>query len=111
MEATKGATVAITAKTRSSGTVKVCQLLNCHVPAVHVLSRHAAKWDRMRPRVSDLRLVLGDVCTLLIVPVATVGTDSAPRPAAVCHVASCEFHPGETVKTDVIGSENATPSP
>ncbi|MDO8119922.1 polysaccharide biosynthesis protein [Isoptericola sp. b490] len=108
LEATQGATVAITGGTGSFGSTMVRHLLDNGVGQVHVFSRDEAKQDEMRTRYGDSRLkfFLGDVRDADSVMNAFVDVDFVFHAAALKQVPSCEFFPQQAVKTNVTGSHN-----
>ncbi|MDO8108512.1 polysaccharide biosynthesis protein [Isoptericola sp. b441] len=108
LEATQGATVAITGGTGSFGSTMVRHLLDNGVGQVHVFSRDEAKQDEMRTRYADSRLkfFLGDVRDADSVMNAFVDVDFVFHAAALKQVPSCEFFPQQAVKTNVTGSHN-----
>ena len=103
-----GARVAITGGTGSFGSMMAGHLLERGVTAVHIFSRDEAKQDDMRRRFSDsrLRFFLGDVRDHSSVIDAFHGTDFVFHAAALKQVPSCEFFPGQAVKTNIEGSHN-----
>lgn len=112
MTAISGSTVAITGGTGSFGSTMARHLLERGVAKVHILSRDEAKQDEMRRRFSDarLRFFVGDVRDQDSVAGALVDTDFVFHAAALKQVPSCEFFPGQAVKTNVVGSHNVIES-
>lgn len=104
----KGATVLVTGGTGSFGATMVRRLLSQGVDSVRVFSRDEAKQDEMRRRLADgrARFYLGDVRDSSSVREATKGADFVFHAAALKQVPSCEFFPGQAVRTNVEGSSN-----
>ncbi|HEX7159499.1 MAG TPA: polysaccharide biosynthesis protein [Edaphobacter sp.] len=103
-----GMKVLITGGTGSFGATMVSRLLSRDVAEVRIFSRDEAKQDDMRRRLSDLRtrFYLGDVRDYESVADAMQGVDLVFHAAALKQVPSCEFFPGQAVRTNVIGSAN-----
>lgn len=105
-----GAKLLITGGTGSFGNAVLRRFLNQGVGEIRILSRDEKKQDDMRKAYSDpkLKFYIGDVRDLSSVMGAMRGVDYVFHAAALKQVPSCEFHPMEAVKTNVIGTENAT---
>jgi UDP-N-acetylglucosamine 4,6-dehydratase len=103
-----GMKVLITGGTGSFGATMVSRLLSHDVAEVRIFSRDEAKQDDMRRRLSDprTRFYLGDVRDYGSVADAMRGVDLVFHAAALKQVPSCEFFPGQAVRTNVIGSAN-----
>jgi UDP-glucose 4-epimerase len=100
--------VLITGGTGSFGQTMVRRLLDWDVGEVRVLSRDEAKQDDMRRQLGDerVRFQVGDVRDFDTVSRATRDVDFVFHAAALKQVPSCEFHPLEAVRTNVLGSAN-----
>lgn len=100
----------ITGGTGSFGNAVLRRFLQTGVREVRILSRDEKKQDDMRKRyVSEkLKFYIGDVRDPPSVTNAMRGVDFVFHAAALKQVPSCEFHPMEAVKTNVIGTENTT---
>lgn len=100
----------ITGGTGSFGNAVLRRFLESSIGEIRILSRDEKKQDDMRRRYSSnkLKFYLGDVRDPASVLNAMRGVDYVFHAAALKQVPSCEFHPMEAVKTNVLGTENAT---
>lgn len=98
----------ITGGTGSFGNAVVRRLLSSGVREIRIFSRDEKKQDDMRKRYGDskLKFYIGDVRDSRSVASAMRGVDFVFSAAALKQVPSCEFHPMEAVRTNVIGTEN-----
>lgn len=98
----------MTGGTGSFGASVVSRLLGLNVGEIRVFSRDEKKQDDMRRRYfnSKLKFYLGDVRDYSSVFNVSQGVDFVFHAAALKQVPSCEFHPMEAVKTNVLGTEN-----
>lgn len=98
----------ITGGTGSFGNAVLRRFLSTDVREVRILSRDEKKQDDMRKKYqnSKLKFYIGDVRDYQSVLNATRGADFIFHAAALKQVPSCEFHPLEAVKTNVLGTEN-----
>jgi UDP-N-acetylglucosamine 4,6-dehydratase len=101
-------TLLVTGGTGSFGTAILQRFLCTDIGEIRVFSRDEKKQDDMRKRFSSdkLKFYLGDVRDPSSLLAATRGVDYIFHAAALKQVPSCEFHPMEAVKTNVIGTEN-----
>jgi UDP-N-acetylglucosamine 4,6-dehydratase/5-epimerase len=98
----------VTGGTGSFGNAVLNRFLNTEIAEIRIFSRDEKKQDDMRKRYADtkLKFYLGDVRDYSSVSSACRGVDFIFHAAALKQVPSCEFHPMEAVKTNVIGTEN-----
>ena len=104
----KGKILLITGGTGSFGNAVVRHLVNSDIKEIRIFSRDEKKQDDMRKHYwnSKLKFYLGDVRDARSVLTGMRGVDYVFHAAALKQVPSCEFHPMEAVKTNVIGTEN-----
>jgi UDP-glucose 4-epimerase len=98
----------ITGGTGSFGNAVLRRILESEIREIRILSRDEKKQDDMRKRYnsSKLKFYIGDVRDQQSVINAVRGADYIFHAAALKQVPSCEFHPLEAVKTNVLGTEN-----
>lgn len=101
-------TLLITGGTGSFGNAVLKRFLNSDIAEIRIFSRDEKKQDDMRKRFSHpkLKFYIGDVRDYNSVLNATRGVNYIFHAAALKQVPSCEFHPMEAVKTNVLGTEN-----
>ncbi|MBC1185227.1 polysaccharide biosynthesis protein [Kluyvera sichuanensis] len=102
----------ITGGTGSFGNAVLERFLNTEIKEIRIFSRDEKKQDDMRKKYNNekLKFYIGDVRDYLSVLNASRGADYIYHAAALKQVPSCEFHPMEAVKTNVIGTENVLES-
>lgn len=104
----KDKTLLITGGTGSFGNAVLRRFLDSDVGEIRILSRDEKKQDDMRKRYNNpkIKFYIGDVRDYQSVLNAVRGADFIFHAAALKQVPSCEFHPLEAVKTNVLGTEN-----
>lgn len=103
-----GKTLLVTGGTGSFGNAVLRRFLNSDIAEIRVFSRDEKKQDDMRKRYesSKLKFYIGDVRDKQSVVSAMRGVDYVFHAAALKQVPSCEFHPMQAVRTNVLGTEN-----
>jgi UDP-N-acetylglucosamine 4,6-dehydratase/5-epimerase len=98
----------ITGGTGSFGNAILERFLDYDWDEIRIFSRDEKKQDDMRKKYnsSKLKFYLGDVRDFQSVVNAIRGVDYLFHAAALKQVPSCEFHPMEAVKTNILGTEN-----
>jgi UDP-glucose 4-epimerase len=94
--------------TGSFGNAVLKRFLNTDIKEIRIFSRDELKQDDMRKSYNNdkLKFYIGDIRSRGSVDDAMRGVDFVFHAAALKQVPSCEFHPMEAVKTNVIGTEN-----
>lgn len=104
----EGKCLLVTGGTGSFGNAVLRRFLNSPLAEIRILSRDEKKQDDMRKRYqnSKLKFYIGDTRDYNSVLAAVRGADYVFHASALKQVPSCEFHPLEAVKTNVLGTEN-----
>ncbi len=103
-----GKKLLITGGTGSFGGAVLKRFLNSSIEEIRIFSRDEKKQDDMRKKYasSKLKFYVGDVRDSRSVHAAMRGVDYVFHAAALKQVPSCEFHPMQAVRTNVLGTEN-----
>jgi UDP-N-acetylglucosamine 4,6-dehydratase len=101
-------TLLITGGTGSFGNAVLRKFLDADLNEIRIFSRDEKKQDDMRKRYNSpkLKFYIGDVRDSRSLANAMRGVDYVFHAAALKQVPSCEFHPMEAVRTNVLGTEN-----
>lgn len=103
-----GKKLLITGGTGSFGNAVLKRFLDTDIGEIRIFSRDEKKQDDMRKRFNNakLKFYIGDVRDERSVASAMRGVDYVFHAAALKQVPSCEFHPMQAVRTNVLGTEN-----
>lgn len=98
----------ITGGTGSFGNAVLRRFLKSGIREIRIFSRDEKKQDDMRKKYNDskIKFYLGDVRDERSIAAAVRGVDYVFHAAALKQVPSCEFHPMQAVRTNVLGTEN-----
>ena len=104
----KNKVLLITGGTGSFGNAVLERFLDSDLSEIRIFSRDEKKQDDMRKRFksSKLKFYIGDTREYSSVLNVMRGVDYVFHAAALKQVPSCEFHPLEATKTNVLGTEN-----
>ena len=103
-----GKNLLITGSTGSFGNAVLKGFLDTDIAEIRIFSRDEKKQDDMRKRYvhPKLKFYIGDVRDARSISAAMRGVDYVFHAAALKQVPSCEFHPMQAVRTNVLGTEN-----
>jgi len=104
----KNKVLLITGGTGSFGNAVLKRFLDTDIGEIRIFSRDEKKQDDMRKKFNSdkLKFYLGDVRDENSIAAAMRGVDYVFHAAALKQVPSCEFHPMQAVRTNVLGTEN-----
>ena len=104
----KNKTLMVTGGTGSFGKAVLKRFLYTDIGVIRIFSRDEKKQDDLRKyyNCDKIKFYIGDVRDFSSVLNATRGVDYIFHAAALKQVPSCEFHPMEGFKTNVIGTDN-----
>lgn len=104
----KDKSLLITGGTGSFGNAVLRRFLDSDLREIRIFSRDEKKQDEIRKKYQNpkLKFYIGDVRDYNSILSAMRGVDFVFHAAALKQVPSCEFHPMEAVKTNVLGTEN-----
>lgn len=108
MSTFKNKKLLITGGTGSFGNAVLRRFIDSGLDEIRIFSRDEKKQDDMRKKYNNpkLKFYIGDVRDYQSVLNVVRGVDFIYHAAALKQVPSCEFHPLEAVKTNVLGTEN-----
>ena len=98
----------VTGGTGSFGNAVINRFLDSEISEIRIFSRYEKKQDDMRKHYNNkkLKFYIGDVRDKNSISDVMRGVDYLFHAAALKQVPSCEFHPMQAVKTNIIGTEN-----
>lgn len=103
-----GKTLMITGGTGSFGTTVLDRFIKSDLKKIVIFSRDEKKQEDMRVLLKSDKLTfhIGDTRDLSSVARAMQGVDYVFHAAALKQVPTCEFHPMEAVRTNILGTDN-----
>ena len=104
----KNKIILITGGTGSFGNAIMKKFIDSDIKEIRIFSRDEKKQDDLRKKYnsSKLKLYIGDVRDYNSIVNCVRGCHYIFHAAALKQVPSCEFYPMESVKTNIIGTEN-----
>ena len=104
----KNKIILITGGTGSFGNAVMKKFIDSDIKEIRIFSRDEKKQADLRKKYSSskLKLYIGDVRDYKSILDCVRGCNYIFHAAALKQVPSCEFHPMEAVKTNILGTEN-----
>jgi UDP-N-acetylglucosamine 4,6-dehydratase len=104
----KNKIILITGGTGSFGNAVMKKFIDSDIKEIRIFSRDEKKQDDLRKKYNStkLKLYIGDVRDYKSILDCVRGCNYIFHAAALKQVPSCEFHPMEAVKTNILGTEN-----
>ena len=98
----------ITGGTGSFGNAVLAKFIHTDIKEIRIFSRDEKKQHDMRVKYKNkkIKFFIGDVRDSKSIVSAIKGVDYIFHAAALKQVPSCEFHPIQAVKTNILGTEN-----
>ena len=105
----KNKKILITGGTGSFGKTVLNRFLKTNIKEILIFSRDERKQEDLRNKIQNnkVKFLLGDVRNYDSLNNSMKDVDYVFHAAALKQVPSCEFHPWEAYKTNIIGTENA----
>ena len=100
-------TLLITGGTGSFGKAILSRLIDTNIAEIRIFSRDEKKQDEIRKNYTNnkIKFYIGDIRDHQSILNAMYDVDYVFHAAALKQVPSCEFHPLEAIKTNILGTE------